>query len=117
MTEPLYKFQKDAVNRIAKGDQVYLGFDPGLGKSRTALETAKRRGVMRLLVICPASGRYVWESEAKKWAPAMPFCIVRGVGDKEKQAGTVAVRTRSGEDLGALPLEVFIERLRSEASA
>jgi threonyl-tRNA synthetase len=45
----------------------------------------------------------------------LPYQLV--VGDKEKQAGTVAVRTRSGEDLGALPLEVFIERLRSEASA
>jgi len=39
------------------------------------------------------------------------------VGDKEKQAGNVAVRTRSGEDLGALALDAFIERLRSEASA
>src|ERR1041384_2614327 len=40
-----------------------------------------------------------------------------GVGDKEVQAGTVAVRTRSGEDLGAMPLDAFTARLRNEALA
>ena len=45
----------------------------------------------------------------------LPYQLV--VGDKEKQAGTVAVRTRGGEDLGAMVLEAFIARLRSEAGA
>ena len=45
----------------------------------------------------------------------LPYQLV--VGDKEKQAGNVAVRTRGGEDLGAMSLEAFIARLRSEAEA
>ncbi|MDH3320382.1 MAG: threonine--tRNA ligase [Betaproteobacteria bacterium] len=45
----------------------------------------------------------------------LPYQLV--VGDKEKQAGTVAVRTRGGEDLGAMGLDAFIARLRSEAKA
>ena len=45
----------------------------------------------------------------------LPYQLV--VGDKEKQAGTVAVRTRGGEDLGAMALEAFIARLRNEAGA
>jgi threonyl-tRNA synthetase len=45
----------------------------------------------------------------------LPYQLV--VGEKEKQAGTVAVRTRGGEDLGAMPLEAFIARLRNEAGA
>ena len=45
----------------------------------------------------------------------LPYQVV--VGDKEKQAGTVAVRTRGGEDLGAMPLEVFVARLQVEAKA
>jgi threonyl-tRNA synthetase len=45
----------------------------------------------------------------------LPYQVV--VGDKEKQAGTVAVRTRGGEDLGAMALDAFIARLRSEAKA
>ncbi len=45
----------------------------------------------------------------------LPYQVV--VGDKEMQAETVAVRTRSGEDLGAMSLEAFTARLQSEAQA
>jgi threonyl-tRNA synthetase len=45
----------------------------------------------------------------------LPYQLI--VGDKEQQAETVAVRTRSGEDLGAMPLEAFLERLRKDVAA
>jgi threonyl-tRNA synthetase len=45
----------------------------------------------------------------------LPYQLV--VGDKEMQANTVAVRTRGGEDLGAMPLEAFTARLGSEMRA
>jgi threonyl-tRNA synthetase len=45
----------------------------------------------------------------------LPYQVV--VGDKEMQAGTVAVRTRSGEDLGAMSLDAFAARLQAEADA
>jgi len=45
----------------------------------------------------------------------LPYQLV--VGDKELQAETVAVRTRSGEDLGAMSLEAFTARLHAEAKA
>jgi threonyl-tRNA synthetase len=45
----------------------------------------------------------------------LPYQLI--VGAKEVQAGTVAVRTRGGEDLGALTLDDFIARLRNEAGA
>ena len=44
----------------------------------------------------------------------VPYLIV--VGDKEMQAGTVAVRARGGEDLGVMSLDVFADRLRKEAA-
>ena len=44
----------------------------------------------------------------------VPYLLV--VGDREVQDQTVAVRTRKGEDLGVLPLSVFIERLAVEAT-
>ena len=43
----------------------------------------------------------------------IPYQLV--VGDKEMQAGTVAVRARGGGDLGPMRLDDFIARLRSEA--
>ena len=45
----------------------------------------------------------------------LPYQIV--VGDKEKEAGLVAVRTRGGQDLGQMPLEALIERLVGEVAA
>lgn len=45
----------------------------------------------------------------------LPYLLV--VGDKEMQSGQVAVRTRKGEDLGSMPVQAFIERLRGEVQA
>src|SRR5207253_2611598 len=42
----------------------------------------------------------------------LPYQLV--VGDKEMQASAVAVRTRSGEDLGAMPVDQLLGRLQSE---
>jgi threonyl-tRNA synthetase len=43
----------------------------------------------------------------------LPYQVV--VGDKEMAAQMVAVRTRKGEDLGQMALEVFISRIQAEA--
>src|SRR5438045_1486543 len=45
----------------------------------------------------------------------LPYQLI--LGDKELQARQVAVRTRAGEDLGAMPLEAFVTRLQMEAAA
>ncbi|QNK00417.1 threonine--tRNA ligase [Dyella telluris] len=42
----------------------------------------------------------------------VPYLLV--VGDREKESGAVSVRTRSGEDLGSMPLAAFVERLEAE---
>ncbi|WP_202843890.1 threonine--tRNA ligase [Luteimonas saliphila] len=43
----------------------------------------------------------------------VPYLLV--VGDREKDAGEVAVRTRAGEDLGTMSLDAFAERLAGES--
>jgi threonyl-tRNA synthetase len=43
----------------------------------------------------------------------LPYQLI--VGDKELQADSVAVRTRSGEDLGSMSLDALLARLREEA--
>lgn len=42
----------------------------------------------------------------------VPYLLV--AGDKEVSANQISVRTRSGKDLGSMPLETFGERLRIE---
>ena len=44
----------------------------------------------------------------------LPYQLI--VGDKELAAGTVAVRTRTGEDLGSMPVDTLLARLREEAA-
>ncbi len=45
----------------------------------------------------------------------VPYILV--VGDKEKAAGTVAVRARGNQDLGVMPLADFAQRLRSDIAS
>jgi threonyl-tRNA synthetase len=45
----------------------------------------------------------------------VPYILV--VGDKEKAAGTVAVRARGHQDLGVLPVADFVQRLRSDIAS
>ncbi len=45
----------------------------------------------------------------------LPYVLV--LGDKEKAAGTVAVRARGNVDLGVMPLEAFTEKLASDIAA
>jgi threonyl-tRNA synthetase len=45
----------------------------------------------------------------------LPYQVI--LGDKELQANQVAVRTRAGEDLGAMSRDAFINRLQSETAS
>jgi threonyl-tRNA synthetase len=45
----------------------------------------------------------------------VPYLVV--VGDREAQINEVAVRTRSGKDLGSMPLERFLSGLRAEVAS
>jgi len=45
----------------------------------------------------------------------LPYIVV--IGDKERDANTVAVRTRGNLDLGVMPISALVERLKSEIAA
>ncbi len=45
----------------------------------------------------------------------LPYLLV--VGDKEKEAGKVAVRMRGGQDLGQISITELVERWRGELEA
>ena len=45
----------------------------------------------------------------------IPYMLV--VGEREAAEGKVAVRLRSGKDLGAVPLETFVARIKNEAES
>ena len=45
----------------------------------------------------------------------IPYMLV--IGEREAAEGKVAVRLRSGKDLGAMPLETFVKRIKDEAES
>jgi threonyl-tRNA synthetase len=45
----------------------------------------------------------------------VPYLLV--VGDREKENGLVAVRTRVGEDLGSMSVSDFVARIADEPAA
>ncbi len=53
-------------------------------------------------------GKKIRDAQLEK----IPYMLV--LGDKEVEAGTVAVRTRAGEDMGAISLNEFIDILGNE---
>jgi threonyl-tRNA synthetase len=45
----------------------------------------------------------------------IPYLLV--AGDREAETGTVAVRTRGGEDLGTMSLAGFVQRLAADIAS
>ena len=45
----------------------------------------------------------------------LPYIVV--IGDKERDANTVAVRARGNVDLGVMPVDALVERLQNEVAA
>jgi threonyl-tRNA synthetase len=45
----------------------------------------------------------------------VPYLLI--CGEKEREAGTVAVRARGGVDLGVMSVEAFVDRLQSDVSS
>lgn len=64
---PLRQYQEETVETLVSARAVYAALEPGLGKTRIAIEVAIREGAMNVLVFCPASVRSVWRQEIEKW--------------------------------------------------
>lgn len=55
--------------RQADARAVFLCDDPGLGKTRQILHAAHELNSQRILIVCPASARSVWDREIREWFP------------------------------------------------
>src|SRR6188768_70049 len=77
MDQPLFPHQLEGAVRISAGTPTYLGYDMGIGKTRTFIEAVKMRKARRVLVICPASAVLVWQKEIELWHPGTISSVVR----------------------------------------
>jgi SNF2 family DNA or RNA helicase len=84
---PLYDFQTRGALFLACRGRSILGDDMGLGKTIMTLAAvellARERGVRKVLVVAPASVKYQWESEIKKFT-GRPVQVIEGGPDDRR---------------------------------
>lgn len=91
---PLYEFQARGSVFLACRGRSILGDDMGLGKTPQTLAAiellARERGVRRALIVAPASVKYQWEGEIRKFTDR-PVQVIEGLKDaREEQYGQEA---------------------------
>jgi hypothetical protein len=64
----LHEYQKEGAIFCAKrGMKALIGDEMGVGKTAQAIAAAESVAALKVLVICPANARYVWDREIKGW--------------------------------------------------
>ncbi|WP_233874444.1 DEAD/DEAH box helicase [Paraburkholderia adhaesiva] len=64
----LHTYQKAGVQFCAeRGMRALIGDEMGVGKTAQAIAAAEACVVPRVVVVCPANARYVWEREIESW--------------------------------------------------
>ncbi|HWF94555.1 MAG TPA: DEAD/DEAH box helicase, partial [Xanthobacteraceae bacterium] len=68
---PLLPYQRDGMLHLAFGERALLADEMGLGKTVQAIAAcellARRRGIARVLVVCPASLKAEWEEQIARF--------------------------------------------------
>ena len=72
---PLYNYQREGIKKgkenLKKRGFTYLGWEPGLGKSRAILQIGfESRLLDNVLIVAPAFLTYNWKNEVSKWMDA-----------------------------------------------
>ncbi|HEV3104242.1 MAG TPA: threonine--tRNA ligase, partial [Trinickia sp.] len=80
--------------------------------ARSVAQTLEKQG---LRVECDLRNEKISYKIREHTLEKVPYLLV--VGDKERDAQTVAVRARGGVDLGVMPIDTFVERLRQDIQA
>ncbi len=83
--------------------------------AKKAAETLKSHGNQGFRVESDLRNEKIGFKIREHTLQRVPYLLV--VGDKEMETGSVAVRTREGQDLGSLKLEDFARRLESEVAS
>ncbi len=87
LTVPLYPYQLEGALFAACRGRAILGDDMGLGKTVQTLAAsevlARERGIERVLMVAPASVKYQWETEIKKYT-RRDVQVIEGLADERR---------------------------------
>ncbi len=84
MNPTLYDFQRAGVRFLVRARRAILGDDMGLGKTAQAIFACEVVS-KRILVICPNTLKYYWQTETNKWAPVQHVSVLQGSYKKKKE--------------------------------
>ena len=86
---PLLPYQRDGMLHLAFGERALLADEMGLGKTVQAIAACellrRRRGIARVLVVCPASLKAEWQEQIARFTE-LSARIVEGARAKRLQA-------------------------------
>lgn len=89
LSVPLYDYQLRGAMFLAGRGRAILGDEMGLGKTLMSLAAvellARERGISRILVVAPASVKYQWEGEIKRFTKRAVQIIEGGPDDRKDQ--------------------------------
>ncbi len=89
LSVPLYDYQLRGAVFLACRGRAILGDEMGLGKTLMSLAAvellARERGISRVLVVAPASVKYQWEGEIKRFTKRAVQVIEGGPDDRKDQ--------------------------------
>lgn len=85
---PLYPYQAEGALFAVRAGRALIGDEMGLGKTIQAIAAAeilaRHFGVTKVLVICPTSLKYQWQSEIKRFSGRDSFVIAGGRAQRQQ---------------------------------
>lgn len=81
---PLFDFQRKGASWLKAMPGALLADVPGIGKSIQTL--AATEDDRKILIFCPASLKYSWEAEIKKWIPEAKIIVIEGSKKERTEA-------------------------------
>ncbi len=86
---PLYPYQAEGALFAVRAGRVLIGDEMGLGKTIQAIAAAeilvRHFGVTKVLVICPTSLKYQWQSEIARFSGRASKVIAGGRAQRQKE--------------------------------
>ena len=88
---PLYPYQAEGALFAVRSGRALIGDEMGLGKTIQAVAAteilARHFGVSRVLVVCPTSLKYQWQSEISRFSGRAARVMVGGRAQRQKDFG------------------------------
>ncbi|MBI5619193.1 MAG: DEAD/DEAH box helicase [Gammaproteobacteria bacterium] len=85
---PLYRYQAEGALFAVRAGRALIGDEMGLGKTIQAIAAteilARHFGVSRVLVVCPTSLKYQWQSEIRRFSGRAARVMAGGRAQREK---------------------------------